>query len=159
MSQHPSSPVQPLLPRDTRGPTPLSQCAPITGLAARGRDLDRMSRRIIPLLPEPLAGHVRYAGLRNDRIVLLVESPVWASRARMDAPRVLAAVRKLGVAATSVSAKVLRASTAADAPVVVSRPAPHTAQSIRAAAPTIADPELRALLLELADLSADQPRT
>ncbi|HEY9112276.1 MAG TPA: DciA family protein [Rhodanobacteraceae bacterium] len=144
------SPAKPLPPRDTRGPTPLSQCAPIADLAARAREVDRTSQRIVPLLPTPLREHVGFAGLRNDRVLLLVESSAWATRARMEQSRILAAVHSLGLAASSVTAKVmsLRAPVggSADTPSLT----PRTAQSIRAAASAIADPDLRALFLELA---------
>lgn len=145
------SPADPPLPRDTHGPTPLSQCGPVADLAARARDVDRLSQRIVPLLPTPLREHVSHAGLHNDRILLLVESPVWATRVRMEQDRVLAAVRSLGLAANSVTAKVMppRASsgTGATAPPL----SPRARQSIRDAASSIADPELRTLFLELAD--------
>src|SRR6185312_2250189 len=78
------SPAKPLPPRDTHGPTPLSQCAPIADLAARAREVDRTSQRIVPLLPAPLREHVGFAGVRNDRVLLLVESSAWATRVRME---------------------------------------------------------------------------
>lgn len=109
-----------------------------------------MSQRIVPLLPTPLREHVGFAGLRNDRLLLLVESPAWATRARMDQAHILAAVHSLGLAASSVTARVapFPAPSGDSAPV---RPlSPRTAQTIRDAASAIADPDLRALFLELA---------
>lgn len=147
------SPVRPLPPRDTHGPTPLSQCAPIADLAARARELDHLSQRIVPLLPVPLRDHVRHAGLRNDRILLLVESPAWATRARMDQSRILAAVHSLGLAATSVTAKVMPLPASRVDSATVRPPSPHAAQHIRAAAMAISDPDLHALFLELAALA------
>jgi hypothetical protein len=150
------SPVRPLPPRDTRGPTPLSQCAPVADLTARAREVDRLSQQIVPLLPMPLRKHVSHAGLRNDRVLLLVESPVWASRARMDQAGILAAVHGLGLAATSVTTKVMPIQ-APNEDSATPRPAsPQTAQHIRAAAMAVSDPDLRALFLELAAL-ADNP--
>lgn len=109
-------------------------------------------------MPPPLCEHVGFVGLRNDRVLLLVESPAWATRVRMEQARILAAVHSLGLAASSVTAKV--------APLLISsgdfttaRPlSPRTAQAIRAAASAIADPDLRALFLELAAL-AESPTT
>ncbi|HET7562654.1 MAG TPA: DciA family protein [Rhodanobacteraceae bacterium] len=134
---------------------PLSQCAPVADLAARARDVDRLSQRIVPVLPAPLREHVWHAGLRNDRVLLLVESPAWATRVRMDQACILAAVRSLGLAATSVTAKVIplpmpQVDSATDRTL-----SPRAAETIRAAATAIADPELRALFLELADQAAN----
>lgn len=150
VDQHRLSPVRPPTPRDTRGPTPLAQCAPVADLAARAREVDRLSQRIVPLLPTPLRDHVSHAGLRNDRILLLVESPVWATRARMDQSRILAAVHSLGLAATSVTTKVMPIPASNGDSATVRSPSPHAAQHIRTAAQAISDPDLRALFLELA---------
>ncbi|HET7611508.1 MAG TPA: DciA family protein [Rhodanobacteraceae bacterium] len=144
------SPAKPLPSRDTRGPTPVSQCGPVADLAARARVVDLVSQRIVPCLPTPLRDHVGFAGLRNDRLLLLVESPAWATRARMDRARILAAVHSLGFAASSVAAKVapcLAPSSDSAAPRPLSS---RGAQTIRAAASAISDPELRACFLELA---------
>lgn len=154
---HSVSPADPPLPRDTHGPTPLSQCGPVADLAARARDVDRLSQRIVPLLPTPLREHVHHAGLHNDRVLLLVESPAWATRVRMDQDRILAAVRSLGLAANSVTAKVMPPLAPADDLATLPRRSPHTAQSIRAAAAAIADPDLRGLFLELAALAENPP--
>ncbi|HVX04709.1 MAG TPA: DciA family protein [Rhodanobacteraceae bacterium] len=152
------SPARPLPPRDTHGPTPVSQCAPVADLAARARELDLLSQRIVPLLPTPLREHVLHAGLRNDRVLLLVESPAWATRARMDQSGILAAVRSLGLAATSVMAKVMPIPASNGDSASVRPPSPRAAQRIRASAMAVSDPDLRALFLELAAL-ADNPTT
>jgi hypothetical protein len=115
-----------------------------------------LSQRIVPLLPIPLRGHVRHASLRNDRVLLLVESPAWATRARMDQSGILAAVRSLGLAATSVTAKVMPIPAPNGDSASVRPPSPRAAQRIRASAMAISDPDLRALFLELAAL-ADNP--
>lgn len=115
--------------------------------------MDHLSQRIVPLLPIPLRNHVRHAGLRNDRVLLLVESSVWATRARMDQTRILAAVQSLGLAATSVTAKVAPVEVPDSDGTVVRRPSRGAAQHIRAAALAISDPDLHALFLELAALA------
>lgn len=117
-----------------------------------------MSQRIVPLLPIPLRDHVRHAGLRNDRVLLLVESPAWATRARMDQSRILAAVHSLGLAATSVAAKVMPLPASHGDSASVLSPSPRAAKHIRAAAMAISDPDLHALFLELAAL-AESPKT
>lgn len=141
---------------DTHGPTPVAQFAPVADLVARARAFDRLSRQIVPLLPVPLRDHVRHAGVRGDRVLLLVESPAWATRARMDQTRILAAVRGLGLAAASVTARVL-APTASGASGTPPTHVRHAARPIRAAAAAIADPDLRALFLELAAQAEDPP--
>lgn len=144
------SPARPLPPRDTHGPTPLSQCGPVADLAAKARDVDRLSQRIVPVLPKPLREHVGFAGLRNDRVLLLVDSPAWATRARMEQARILAAVHSLGLAASSVAAKVAPLPAPPGGSTATPPLTPRAARSIRAAASAIADPDLRALFLELA---------
>lgn len=124
-------------------------------LAARARELDRLSRRIVPLLPAPLRDHVSHASLRNDRVLLLVESPAWATRTRMDQTRILAAVHSLGLAATSVAAKIMPIRAPDVGSATVRPPSPETARRIRAAATAISDPELRDLFLELAAVADD----
>ncbi|HET7223341.1 MAG TPA: DciA family protein [Rhodanobacteraceae bacterium] len=151
------SPAKPLPPRDTRGPTPVSQCAPVADLAARAREVDRTSQRIVPLLPSPLREHVGFAGLRNDRVLLLVESSAWATRARMEQSRILAAVHSLGLAASSVTAKVMPLRAPADGSTATPSLTPRAAQSIRTAASAIADPDLRVLFLELAAIAESPP--
>ncbi len=149
------SSARPLPPRDTRGPTPLSQCAPVADLAARGRDVDHLSRQIVPLLPAPLREHVHYAGVRNDRVLVLVESPAWATRARMDQARILAVVHSLGLAATSVAARVAPLPAPSGDSATMQPLSPRAAEAIRSAASAIADPDLRAQFLELANCAAD----
>lgn len=131
----------------------MAQCAPVADLAARARELDLLSRRLIPLLPAPLRDHVQYAALRNDRILLLVESPIWATRVRMDQRHILDAARGLGLAATSVTTKVVPIQAPRTQPDAIRPPSPHTAQHLRAAAENMADPELRAMFVALADLA------
>lgn len=145
------SPAKLLPPRDTLGPTPLSQCGPVADLAARAREVDLVSQRIVPNLPSPLREHVGFAGLRNDRLLLLVESP--ATRARMDRARILAAVHSLGFAASSVAAKVAPRLAPSGDSTTTPPLSPGSARAIRAAAAAIADPDLRALFLELAALA------
>lgn len=122
-------------------------------LAARARELDLLSRRLVPLLPVPLREHVQYAALRNDRVLLLVESPIWATRVRMDQRRILDAAHELGLAATSVTTKVVPIQAPHAQPIAVRPPSPHAAEHLRAAAATMTDPELRAMFVALADLA------
>lgn len=94
--------------------------------------------------------------MRNDRVLLLVESSAWATRVRMEQSRILAAVHSLGLAASSVTAKVMPLRASADGLAATPSLTPRAVQSIRAAATAIADPDLRALFLELA-ATAENP--
>lgn len=125
-------------------------------LAARGRHAGQLSQRIVQSLPTPLRDHVTFAGLHHDRLLLLVESPAWVTRARMEQARILAAVRSLGLAATSVTTRVLPIQEPGDTQTGAT-PAPMRADSIRAAAKAIADPGLHALFLELAARAEGRP--
>lgn len=149
------STARPLPPRDTHGPTPLAQCGPVSDLVARAHQVDQLSQRIVPSLPSPLRAHVSYAGLRHDQVLLLVESPAWATRVRTDQARILASVHSVGLAASSVAAKVVPRAVALTAATRPLPAPPHTARGIRAAAAAIADPDLRDLFLALADDAAD----
>ncbi|MGH8144940.1 MAG: DciA family protein [Rhodanobacteraceae bacterium] len=124
-------------------------------LAARAREVDHLSQRIVPLLPTPLREHVGFAGLRHDRLLLLVESPAWATRARVEQACILAAVRSLGLAATSVMTKVVPLTAPSGNSATARQLSPRAAATIRAAASTIADPELRAAFEELANHAAN----
>jgi hypothetical protein len=127
----------------------------VADLAARAREVDHLSQRIVPSLPAPLREHVGFAGLRNDRLLLLVESPAWATRARVEQARILAAVRSLGLAATSVTTKVVPLTAPSGNSATARHLSPRAAATIRAAASTIADPELRAVFEELASHAAN----
>lgn len=142
---------------DAHGPTPVAQFAPVADLIARAREIERTSRRIIPLLPMPLRDHVCHAGVRGDHVLLLVESSAWATRARMDSSGILAAVRSIGLAAASVTARIAPGPTPTDALRPTGGKPRPPAGTVRAAAAAIADPDLRTLFLELASLTGNPP--
>jgi hypothetical protein len=58
----------------------------LAGLAERAAATDRLARRIQTLLPAELAPHVTGANVRDRRLVVLVDGPVWAARLRFEAP-------------------------------------------------------------------------
>ena len=95
--------------------------------------------------------------MRNDRVLLLVESSAWATRVRMEQSRILAAVHSLGLAASSVTAKVMPLRAPVDSSAAPPSLTPRAAQTIRAAASVVADPDLRALFLELAAVAESPP--
>jgi hypothetical protein len=71
----------------------------------------------------------------------------------MDQARILAAVHSLGFAASSVAAKVAPPLALAGESLTTRPLSPGSGRALRAAASAIADPDLRALFLELAALA------
>jgi len=96
---------------------------------------------------------VRFANLRNDRLVFLASSPAWATRLRLMQTQILATAHAIGTSASSVTVKVVP-----HPPVVVepdrSKPlSPAAAAHLKATAASLSDPELQALFLDLASLA------
>lgn len=115
--------------------------------------LEALDRALRQTLPSPLREQVRFANLRNDRLVFLASSPAWATRLRLMQARILATAHAIGTSASSVTVKV-----APQPPVVVepdrSKPlSPTAAAYLQATAASLSDPELRELFLGLASLA------
>ena len=70
--------------------------------------LDALDRRLVPLLPPALAPHARLANVGRNRLVFLVDSPIWHARLRLSAEVLLDAARSIGL---DVSDIVIRTST------------------------------------------------
>src|SRR3546814_8422703 len=70
-------------------PVPRAALDALLGDAASGNPirramwLDELDRRLSPLLPPSLAAHARLANVDGDRLVYLVDSPVWHARLRL----------------------------------------------------------------------------
>ncbi|MEE4330331.1 MAG: DciA family protein [Wenzhouxiangella sp.] len=56
---------------------------------------ERLDQKLKPLLPEGERAHIRLACVENDTLVFAADSPAWATRARLAAPRLLAAAAEL----------------------------------------------------------------
>ena len=67
--------------------------------------LDALDLRLRPCLPPALAAHARLANLDGDRLVFVVDGPVWRARLRLAAPEVLDAARSLGLGVTQLVVK------------------------------------------------------
>lgn len=76
--------------------------------------LDALDLRLRPCLPPALAAHARLANLDGDRLVFVVDGPVWRAKLRLAAPEVLDAARSLGLGVTQLVVK------------TTSEPAPQT---------------------------------
>ncbi len=103
--------------------------------------LDSLDRRLVPLLPPALAPHARLANVDRDRLVFLVDSPIWHAKLRLSADVLLDAARSIGLDVNDI---VVRVSTTPLRPVVT------TARTGSANAPSpAAHAALRAVLASL----------
>jgi hypothetical protein len=116
----------------------------------RARWLDAADQRFRRHLPPALAAPLRLANVDGDTVVVLVPTPAWKARLRMDAALLLAAAHAAGLSeARTVTLKV--APPAAPSPARPGAPLSAVARAtLEAAAQSVADPELRAQLLLLA---------
>lgn len=103
-------------------------------------------------LPPALSDHCRLGNVRGDTLVFLVDSPVWKAKLRLHADILLDAARAAGLPARELVLKV--ATMQPVSPDAAPRlPLSQAARdALRSAAQSIADPELRAKLLELASV-------
>lgn len=118
-------------------------------MLARAQWLDAADQRFRRHLPPALAGHVRLANVDRGTVVVVVPSPAWKARLRMDTALLLAAAHTAGIEAYAVNLKVVPPS----APSPERRGAPLSAvarATLETAAQSVADPELKAQLLRLA---------
>uniref|UniRef100_A0A0S6YZX7 DUF721 domain-containing protein n=2 Tax=Mizugakiibacter sediminis TaxID=1475481 RepID=A0A0S6YZX7_9GAMM len=151
----PSSPSR----RKPPGPVPVGECMSVAALVERARELDRMDQRLRQTLPAPLRDQVRFADVRNGRVVFLASSSAWASKLRLAQAQILSAARTLGVRAESVTVKVAPLPSVPPEPAERKPLSPAAARHLQAAAKSLTDPELRALFLELASFAeSSSPR-
>ncbi len=68
--------------------------------------LDALDRQLRAALPPSLADRCRLANLVKERLVFLVDTPVWRAKLRLAAPELLLAARSLGLEATEVTVKI-----------------------------------------------------
>lgn len=59
--------------------------------------LEALDQRLRPCLPEALAAHAQLANVDRDRLVYIVDAPVWHARMRIAGPQLLDAARSLGL--------------------------------------------------------------
>jgi hypothetical protein len=140
--------------RPTRGLKSAIDVGPIASLARRAKQLDDLDRQLRQTLPNPLRDQVRFADLREGRLVFLAPSPAWASRLRLHQAQILEAARAMGTRASSVTVKV--ASLPPGLPELPpAKPlSVGAAGHLQAAAASMSDPELRAMFLRLASVAS-----
>lgn len=139
--------------RTGNGPRPLAECGSFATLANKAGALEALDRALRQTLPSPLREQVRFANLRNDRLVFLASSPAWASRLRLMQTQILATAHAIGTRASSVTVKVAPQPPAEIIPDRSKPLSPVAATHLRAAATSFKDPELQGLFLELASFA------
>lgn len=122
-------------------------------LVERAMQLHALDRQLRQSLPEPLAPHVKLGNLRDDRLVFLVDAPVWSARLRLYADILLDAARAAGLRASSITVKVATMQPVPPDAAPLSPLSPSARETLRAAAAATQDEELKSRLLQLASLA------
>lgn len=122
-------------------------------LVERAMQLHALDRQLRQSLPEPLASHVKLGNLRDDRLVFLVDAPVWSARLRLYADVLLDAARAAGLRASSITVKVATMQPVPPDAAPLSPLSPSARETLRAAAAATQDEELKSRLLQLASLA------
>ena len=122
-------------------------------LVERAMQLHALDRQLRQSLPEPLASHVKLGNLRDDRLVFLVDAPVWNARLRLYADILLDAARAAGLRASSITVKVATMQPVPPDAAPLSPLSPSSRETLRAAAAATQDEELKSRLLQLASLA------
>lgn len=121
----------------------------LAGVLQRAQWLDALQDRLRRGLPSALAPHLRVANVQGETLVVLVSTPAWRARMRLETDRILAAAAEAGLPARALVVKV-----SPERPMEPPRPGtPLSAaarSSLRATAATVSDPALRAEMLRLA---------
>ncbi|HVK51834.1 MAG TPA: DciA family protein [Pseudoxanthomonas sp.] len=68
--------------------------------------LDALEQQLRPCLPPALAPHCRLANVAGERLVFIVDSPVWRAKLRLAAAELLGAARSIGLTVTEVTVKI-----------------------------------------------------
>jgi len=138
-----SSPPQALQAAAAAGLGPLIQ---------RAQALGRLDQLLRQSLPTALAGQCRLANVENDRLVFLVNAPVWKNKLRLMADVLLDGAAAAGYPARTLVVKVVPAETVSPENVVGKPLSEAVRESLRTTAQSVKDPDLRAQLLKLASL-------
>ncbi|SEK47908.1 Protein of unknown function [Pseudoxanthomonas sp. GM95] len=97
--------------------------------------LDALEQQLRPCLPPALAEHCRLANITGDRLVFVVDSPVWNAKLRLAANELIEVARSVGLGVNSVTSKVsmqpLFPSASANAP--IQQQSPVAREALKAA--------------------------
>ena len=122
-------------------------------LVERAMQLHALDRQLRQSLPEPLASHVTLGNLRDDRLVFLVDAPVWKARLRLYADILVDAARAAGIRASGITVKVATMQPVPPDAAPLSPLSLSARETLRAAAAATQDEELKSRLLQLASLA------
>lgn len=67
--------------------------------------LDAVDQLLRRCLPPSLAAHARLANVRGDKLVYLVDAPVWHAKLRLATPELLDAARSIGLDVATLNVK------------------------------------------------------
>jgi hypothetical protein len=128
-----------------------AEAAGLGPLIQRAQALGRLDQVLRQSLPPALAGQCRLANVDNDRLVFLVNAPVWKNKLRLMADVLLDAAAAAGHPVRTLVVKVVPTGISPEN--VVGKPLSEAVRdSLRATAQSVNDPDLRAQLLKLASL-------
>ena len=71
------------------------QGSQLARLLEQAHQLEALNRAVISLLPANLKDHCRVATIRNQLLIVLVDSSAWATRARFAQNEILAKIRRI----------------------------------------------------------------
>ena len=125
----------------------------LSPLLAHARQLATTDQQVIALLPAPLQPHCHVLSLQDGVLVLAADSPVWASRLRFHAPKL---VKQLSGSKT-VTVRTVRvrvnppekSATSAVRRHPSKRQGPQRISALQEAAETVSDARLKSALLRL----------
>lgn len=126
--------------------------AGLGSLVERARWLDRLDHLLRQSLPTALAGQCRLANVDKDKLVFLVNAPIWKNKLRLSESVVLDAAAAAGLSVRTLVVKVTPSTPDSPGPSLGKPLSQAVRESLRTTAQSVADPELRAQLLKLASL-------
>ena len=132
----------------------VGECGPVAALVNRARALDALDRQLRQPLPDPLRSQCCLASVQAGRIVFLASSSAWAAKLRLQQNAILAQARV--ISGLPVDKFTVKVAPLPPRPPRQTRRKPLSnaaAEHLKTAARSIADPELRAVYLQLASLA------
>jgi len=77
----------------------------LKNLLHKSSKLDRLNQELAQQLPPPLSQHCTIASIENETLTLIVDSPVWASRARFQTQNIIRGMTKFNVKSVNIKTK------------------------------------------------------
>lgn len=113
--------------------------------------LEKLTAITSACLPESCRGHVSAAGIRDNQLILITDSPVWGSRIRLSSQSILHMIEEhTGLKPTGIRIRQAQPRKIPEPPVRHHRHIDsRTSQMISQAAESISDPALKQAILRL----------